>query len=363
MNATPSLGLPTMDDPFTDSMEMASPYNGHMDDFEIDIDIMDDQPANDDNDFDLQDASPGNVSEEHAQDADMMEDAPELNVVDTLAYNQGSGIQYTNNTVLINNNSVESEMVDEEYDEDIAPSDLEISTGRVVEPDITEETGTVDLIKPQISETVKNEQQDHQHVGQHFEEVQKRKEEEQPSSQKIVEAPVDQDSVPEKPEETQKDFSQSAATSLIPQDTNDHGDLQKQNKPDEETGPAIHEEVDQRETTEQGTQYAGHDGPSVPSAENEALRGENGELHDAADQKTSYMHSIKVIYQESEISMFPPRHGDTSETYFLANEGLAHENLDRLFQECRAILGDHASAEDSLVFHIDCLGIELCEVR
>ncbi|KAF5016198.1 hypothetical protein F66182_12196, partial [Fusarium sp. NRRL 66182] len=118
-------------------------------------------------------------------------------------------------------------------------------------------------------------------------------------------------------------------------------------------------EIGAEHETAQAVDVVDNDGPSIlpPAGETEEVI-ENE--HDSTEQ-TPYLHQVKVIYQESEISMFPPRTGNTSETYFLADEGLAHENIGRLFKECRTILGEHASSEDSLVFNIDSLGIELCE--
>lgn len=329
---------------------MASPYNGHVDDFEIDIDIMEDQSANVDNDFDLQDATPDGASGEFSHDADMMEDIPEMTVTDTSTYNNDGNMQYTDNTFFTTQEPLESEMVDEEYEvaTETAPAAFETFAAQQgeINPDEAAELVNDQQVK---EEETKDEEQ--QIVEEAVEEV-----------QTIVEEVVNQETTQEGPDEPKVDVPHIVAKPQVESAT--------EHRPE---NPA--EDI---ETVEEINE---HTTVIEPGAENETVAEaddlETGGLHDLpprgeteqavetehnSTEHTLYIHPVKVIYQESEISMFPPRHGNTSETYFLADEGLAHENIDRLFKECRAILGDHASSEDSLVFHIDSLGIELSEV-
>ncbi|EED21372.1 conserved glutamic acid-rich protein [Talaromyces stipitatus ATCC 10500] len=339
-----------MEDPFADTMEMASPYTGHVDDFEIDIDIMEDQPSNVDDDFDLQDASPGAAAGDLTNDSDMMDDVPEMTVTDTSTYNNDGNMQYAENTFFTTQEPVESEMVDEDYEEndETVPSTFETFTTQQDQVNLTEAAEPAD---DQAKEEVSRD------VGeQNIEEVVE-------ETQTALQETVNRETTQEGPHE-----SKVEEPSTI---TEAQGESVTEHHPDD---PAEAHEV------AEGTKEVPSDTAIIDPGIEDRLAGapddvENNRLNDAGEtlvvvenehdfveqQHKPHIHPVKVIYQESEISMFPPLHGDTSETYFLANEGLAHENIDRLFKECRTILGDHASDEESLVFHIDSLGIELSE--
>lgn len=350
MNAASSLGIPAMEDPFTDTMEMASPYNGHVDDFEIDIDIMDDQPANVDNDFDLQDATPDGTSGEFTHDADMMDDVPETTVTDTTPYNNDGNMQYTDTAFSTAQEPVESEMVDEEYENNTEAIPTSLDTVAIQQGENRPGEMVEVVNKQQVTEEEGQDQKPHS-VEEVVEE-----------SQTAVEETVSQELAQEEIGEVKVDAPHlvaeqqvgSAAEYHLENPAEENGAVEEIN----ETGvPTDRGAGDETEEEVVGAQNdALNDVPPTSKTE-EAV--ENG--HDSTEQ-VPYLHQVKVIYQESEISMFPPRHGNTSETYFLADEGLAYESIDVLFKECRAILGDYASSDDSLVFHIDSLGIELCEV-
>uniref|UniRef100_A0A093XFG6 Dynein heavy chain-like protein n=2 Tax=Talaromyces marneffei PM1 TaxID=1077442 RepID=A0A093XFG6_TALMA len=349
MNAASSLGLPAMEDPFTDTMEMASPYNGHVDDFEIDIDIMEDQPANIDNDFDVQDATPDGASGEFNHDADMMEDVPEMTVTDTSTYHNDGNMQYADSTFFTTQEPVESEMVDEEYEEntETVPTSFETFA--------TQQEG----IKPEDSAELVNDQQANEGEGK--DEEQQIVEEAADEVQSDVQEIAGQEATEKGQAETEVDAPHVVTESEVESATEHHPETTAEdNKDVEEVNEhtSVIEPGAEDDTAEEVVAVQ-NDGPNdlPPAGETE---GAVESAHDSTGQ-TTYIHPVKVIYQESEISMFPPRHGNTSETYFLADEGLAYENIDRLFKECRAILGDHASNEDSLVFHIDSLSIELSE--
>ena len=84
---------------------------------------------------------------------------------------------------------------------------------------------------------------------------------------------------------------------------------------------------------------------------------------DAAAQQIDYIHPVKVIYQESEICLFPPTADDSSDTFFLPDISLAYETLDRLLAACREVLADTIVEHDELVLDIASLGLHICEVR
>lgn len=338
-----------MEDPFTDNMEMASPYNGHVDDFEIDIDIMDDQPANVDNDFDLQDATPDGASGELTHDADMMDDVPEMTVTDTTTYNNDGNMQYTDNTFSTNQEPVESEMVDEEYEENTEAISTSFETISAPQGESRPDE-TVEVVNEQPVIVEEREDEKQQNAEEAVEEA-----------QTAVDETVNQELTQEGSTEAKVATPHIVVAPQIEAAAEHHFENPTDENEvfDEFKEHAIVTEIGAEHETADTVDVVDNDGLSnLPQA------GETEEVveneHDSTEQ-TPYLHQVKVIYQESEISMFPPRTGNTSETYFLADEGLAHENIGRLFKECRAILGEHASSEDSLVFRIDSLGIELCE--
>ncbi|EZF78549.1 hypothetical protein H105_00460 [Trichophyton soudanense CBS 452.61] len=81
----------------------------------------------------------------------------------------------------------------------------------------------------------------------------------------------------------------------------------------------------------------------------------------AQESEASILHNVQVLYQDSEISLFPPKEDDLSETYFLEDEALADEPIGDLLNACRVVLGDHMGTEEELYMEIECLGLHLTE--
>ncbi|KLJ07416.1 hypothetical protein EMPG_17109 [Blastomyces silverae] len=84
-----------------------------------------------------------------------------------------------------------------------------------------------------------------------------------------------------------------------------------------------------------------------------------GEVHDI--QKGRSLHPVKVLYQDSEISLFPPGENDPTETFFLQDEGLANAPVEELVGACRQVLGEHISEDEELILDIESLGLHLPE--
>lgn len=76
------------------------------------------------------------------------------------------------------------------------------------------------------------------------------------------------------------------------------------------------------------------------------------------------LHSVIVLYQDSEISLFPPDEDgpEPSQTYFLEDPALADHNLLELLMALRTILGDSIVQQDELHVKIAQLGLEFSEV-
>ena len=76
------------------------------------------------------------------------------------------------------------------------------------------------------------------------------------------------------------------------------------------------------------------------------------------------VHPVVVLYQDSEMSLFPPTEHDEehSQTYFLQDESLTHETLSKLLQACRNVLADSISDHEELEVEIPLLDLRVSEV-
>jgi hypothetical protein len=80
------------------------------------------------------------------------------------------------------------------------------------------------------------------------------------------------------------------------------------------------------------------------------------------DTQDVVLHTVKVIYQDSEICLFPPQSEEGAETFFLSEHRLAYETLDKLLTSCREVLADTIGDDDELVLDVASLGLHISEV-
>ncbi|KAL3467510.1 hypothetical protein BJX64DRAFT_247886 [Aspergillus heterothallicus] len=342
MTTTSTFPFSTMEVPAVDDkMEMASPYQGNADDFEIDIDVMEDQASNPDRDMTAADEYIGNSHDElydneNSPDEDMVDDAAEPSMIDADDYpetHQNFEMQDRGGK------SYEEDMLEDEYDEDIdapVPEHQKEPPTSVYNSD--NQNATVD--------SVINDGDAH------------------------------------------TDSTNGPAENLSEPKTL----TGKRNKEDYTLSETAHSGHIQGEETDSGTKHYGVDKdpdenlqavgikksglePAQTSfdeakevelhshEEQQVLeqldKGEEQELESAEHQP---LHPVKVYYQENEISLFPPREGDSTETFFLEDEAIAYGSLGKLFESCREVLQDHISQNEVLVLDIDCLNIQISEV-
>lgn len=74
------------------------------------------------------------------------------------------------------------------------------------------------------------------------------------------------------------------------------------------------------------------------------------------------VHPVVVVYQDVEISLFPPSDQSDSYTFFLHDEGLATSSIYDLLLACKEVLADSISEEDELELTIEELGLCISEV-
>ena len=84
----------------------------------------------------------------------------------------------------------------------------------------------------------------------------------------------------------------------------------------------------------------------------------------SSSENLASLFPVVVIYQDSEISLFPPVDQDEehSATYFLQDDRVAGEPIRNLLGAFRSILGESISKQDELVISIDDLGLHFSEV-
>jgi len=84
---------------------------------------------------------------------------------------------------------------------------------------------------------------------------------------------------------------------------------------------------------------------------------DSGSFHDRHP-----LHPVIVVYQESEILLFPSHEEEQARTYFLEDESLASRTIQSLLGACRLVLADSINEDEELELKITSLGLEICEV-
>lgn len=368
-----------------DTMEMASPYQGNADDFEIDLDVMEDQASNADHDLDVADASPEAYHEQglipdSTNDADMVDEIAERAMVDAddshqQTHEQDDHIYYQTEE------TYEAEMVEEEYEEDIDAPVPETHEGIIAdvehEPedrqdvhgtaDLPDQYGLAEKQRPK-KEVVEphDDQENNVHDVHEVRDVHEVKDvHEVQEVHETHEVHANDECDGHDTEQVVKD-SESDQCQIEQQDnqrvdTNNAAPVESQPSyvvGDGEGGPSEHEgETENYETAEV---Y-----PSVDQQENRAETKDVEEAdHEEADsaQHIPHLYPVKVLYQDSEISLFPPQEGDSSETFLLEDESLAHQDVGKLLASCRQVLGEDVGEDEVLVVDIESLNLQLSEV-
>ncbi|KAI9373115.1 hypothetical protein BJX61DRAFT_542068 [Aspergillus egyptiacus] len=383
--------VPSVDD----TMEMASPYPGHADDFEIDIDVMEDRASNADRDMiaddDYMDNSHGaNYDPDGLPDEDMIDDAAEPSMVDADDYtetNQNIEMQYEEER------TYEAEMLEDDYDEVIdvpvteygqetlAPHDqADKQETRRASPtmndkdlhDDTEhtpvesrpETGAETLDKSQSalqpdSHQTEQAEQAEQPVGyvDVKQQADKQAEETEPASADPGHTEETSSSTNQAEVDTKQVLNDSAGDTEVTQTLEIENE--DPNNSNQTQAPLQETEKPESEIHEENPISGSDDQEPEPAAEKEEADQTAGQEHEPAESVP--LHPIKVYYQDNEISLFPPREGDSSETFFLEDESLAYGPLGKLLKSCREVLQDHINKNEVLVLDIDALNLQITE--
>ncbi|RHZ59039.1 uncharacterized protein CDV56_107218 [Aspergillus thermomutatus] len=371
MTTASSLAFSNMEVPgLDDTMEMASPYQGHADDFDIDLDVMEDHASNADKDMTAADDYPDTLEEvdidqDGARDADMMDDIAEPTMVD--ADNQYQEASHNVEMQYGIEETYEEEMLEDEYVDD---ADAAVSEYQEVQ--VSDNTDKPDTQEAESAENlVTGDYSQEPAVGTHPEAEFEHHDE---TGHELQEAPDQHNDNADQPLDAHQPES---AGGDITNSTNETDQVDSQLRPLDagKTGPNSDHQEGAGDHNEGGDEHtgqipqpveehgaAGDEGTEEQAAQELSLQGpEQGSEHEPDTMGQVTLHPVKVYYQDNEISLFPPHEGDSSETFFLEDERLAYEPLGKLFESCREILYEHVGENEILVLDIESLNLQLIE--
>ena len=344
-----------MEVPVDDTMEMASPYQGQVDDFEIDLDVMEDQISNPDKDMTVVDDYPptsNNVdyNQYGANDTDMTDDVAEPAMVDADdQYPDILDLQYGDEIY-------EEEMAEDDFDEDIdipAPNneaqDVPVTLDHANNQGLGEEVQQAGNVEESRGEAVTD------------------------TNAQIWDEPAhDPPSDSKQPDDHVSDVLQESHPSQIGSAHAEEGSQDANNA--ERVDPRVQpdgDEVDRGDLPQPEREGDAADtvqSPVEKPKDDESHKTEEQKVYESNDQEpattdeSGALHTIKVYYQDNEISLFPPREGDSSEMFFLEDESLAYQDFGKLFGSCHEVLRESIGENEILVMDIESLDIQLTEV-
>ncbi|KAJ5676705.1 uncharacterized protein N7477_002338 [Penicillium maclennaniae] len=333
-----------------DSMEMASPYQANHDDFDIDLDLMEDQVSNMDSDMmgadDYPTSQPSLFNNDAINDADMVDEPSEGSMVDA-------------DDIVDEDDDVEVQDEEVTYEAEMQEGDQPVAVDAPVLPTI------------QVDVSANIENQTNPPIQNALETVPQQVTQEgfggQPEMTPVEnkpQEPILQASQPAASEEAQSEKPQQQSAEVDADGKVES--LEETNEATESKASAAKEPLAQVEPPTETLESlpvqassAEADNESVGNSKTHTLLGT--EHHGAHDHDDESLHPVKVLYQGNEISLFPPLEGDSAETFFLHDEDVAYENVGRLFSSLREILLDNVAEHEVLVIDIDSLGIQIAE--
>jgi hypothetical protein len=364
--------VPTMDD----TMEMASPYLGQADDFDIDIDLMEDHTSNMDSDMMGADefsttSQPHEPTNDAIFDADMADGPSEGSMVDVDNY-----VEEDNDIdVQFEERTYETEMTEgdqaENVDNGVLPAPIILAPGFGVVQDLDSaaipdpineerpvvEEQTVDVV-PQVSSEQLESASAQNEVPEPGVDDPSNQNQVEPSTGDGNGSDEDDDDLADPPtgivdfteinsDHEKMEPNDEASQTVKPSVSNSEAKTAShENLPPKKEG-AFAEEPSVENTTHTEAQSTSEVDRPVPG--------------DAESHQES-LHPVKIIYQENEIALFPPLEGDSAETFFLHDEDVAYENIEKLFKALRQVLQGNVADNEVLVIDVDALGIQMTEV-
>ena len=331
---------------------MASPYQGQADDFDIDIDLMEDHISNMDSDMMGADEFP-NASQpslfpnDAIDDADMVDEPSEGSMVDA------------------------DNLADEDHDVDVQYNEVTYEA-EMLEGDHEEATQTPMPViniestadtEPQTTEAIENVPETAEESKQEEQEVQKF-----PPATIPAENQTQDQGISLSSHDVQNAEPEYPQTNEDAEPGTNHEKIETSEEINETAENNLLNDQDHHTTVEPSDGNVEASQIESSSQEVKGAIAESLETHDShvAEEQGSHddetLHPVKVIYQDSEISLFPPLEGDSAETFFLHDEDVAYDNFGKLFSSLREVLLDNIAENEVLVIDIDSLGIQITEV-
>ncbi|KAJ5388479.1 hypothetical protein N7509_011020 [Penicillium cosmopolitanum] len=355
-----------------DSMEMASPYQGQADDFDIDIDLMEDHPSNIDSDMvgadDFPNTSQPSLFNDVNNDADMADEDPsEGSMVDADNFvDEDHDIEVQDDDV-----TYEADMLEGDQDEEIVEAvptiqieDAASSSDVTHQTDqnITEQTESIIGLTPQAQElqpppaTPTNEAEGLQHEQEPQPELTLDQPEQHDHGISLEPKPAEQDQA-DKPNEPQGSVAAAAAASDdIDQESLDEGaNATTEDKAvTAETQPghqetSIPEDIETKQAVEVQSSFApaiddNSEHPEHQDVDHHESHRESHEDQLHSSNENESLHPVKVLYQDNEISFFHRLKATRQRPSF-----------------CTTRMSHNVADDEVLVIDIDSLGIQLTE--
>ena len=338
-----------------DSMEMASPYQGQADDFDIDIDFMEDHEKVSNMDSDMMgaeeytNASQPTEFNETIHDADMADEPSEGSMVDADYVDQDNDID-----VNFGEETYEAEMIEDDQVEDVG---IPVPTIQLETTATNEDTSKPIEVNERPSVMAEKPTLEVQETPSAPAESQHDQVEPQIPEAQVLEA------VPTKDDGLTQNPTENITTT---ENTEDHEDADLGQEVNEAATPSVSATDKNPEATEglETTQVqASLEEPQAATAATEHAETQpSHEGEDHAEHRDESLHPVKIYYQDNEIALFPPLEGDSAETFFLHDEDVAYENIGELFKALRLVLQGNVADNEVLVIDIDVLGIQMTEV-
>ncbi|KAI2791108.1 hypothetical protein POX_c03963 [Penicillium oxalicum] len=398
--------VPTVED----SMEMASPYQGQADDFDIDIDLMEDHVSNMDSEMmgadDYPETSHASLFATEANgDADMADGLSEGSMVDADLVDQDQDVD-----IQFEETTYEADMLEDDHVEVISVPGPSIQVESHSDT-IEEHHGPSDVPAHAVDVQAVPAQEGSDNVLSVSEPIENELAKVQPGPQSQEEAHAPEEGPLEPADDVERDKASEGSADYHKSESHvleddAQGDPSVANDDQQGANVLLEDtvQVDVAANEKEDQVEVGNTDANAPASQTEAERAamtndqvevgdevdlsveagitEEVEVADESGRSSTHetgtttaqepedqnsldeeesLHPVKVLYQDAEISLFPPLEGDSSETFFLHDEEIAYEHIGKLFKSLREVLLDNVAENEVLVIDIDSLGIQLTE--
>jgi len=364
MTATSSLDHQAMDfSSLEDKMDLASspfPHLEDVEDLDFEFDQMDNRPPDPTTDNMMDDATePGDANEETAVqgDVEFFEDETK---------GEEGGDQYASNEFAMHEVAED----DQEDEEEILYEDEEDSTVIINKPDDENEKylqnpeqDTEDLFETDetldsgpVDDSAHQETAAGQDTGTHPGE--KQAEDDLKPQQDTDQTVVDEN-------QTTRDDGDGPTVDPTVTEYLEDPDLDRPAQPTEadlQVEESYEDALDEEGAISVFPEHDNADDSAPPVSAETIPQGRAVEVQDNVRVLREDLHSVRVVYQGIEYSLFPPT-GDDSTSYFLEDSSLAIQPFDMLLKSCREVVGkpEELDHHDELVLDVPTMGLHICE--